>query len=62
MVSNANRVLSQIKPIISGYLRKEAPNKMTGTAKKRYFFLKNRFLFYYKQPFVSIITAFNSVF
>jgi hypothetical protein len=41
----------KIKPIISGYLRKEAPNKMTGTAKKRYFFLKNRFMFYYKQPF-----------
>lgn len=40
----------KINPIKSGFLIKSAENKMTGKSQNRYFYLKNRFLFYYKTP------------
>jgi len=40
---------SKNKPKMSGYLKKEKL-KAIGKAQKRYFFLKNKFLWYYKSP------------
>jgi hypothetical protein len=36
-------------PKVTGYLRKQK-QKTIGTAKKRYFYLRNKFLFYYRNP------------
>jgi hypothetical protein len=58
-------IFFQINPIKTGFLVKSAENKMTGKPQNRYFYLKNRFLFYYKSPqvrFSSLIFWFVSCF